>query len=346
LGLPGGGAAVLTTCPECHTTFRIGHEQLEARRGLVRCGTCSAVFNAYDTLLPELETPPGAEAQPAPQPEPQEAAMLEAGATDSRVTAEDQAEFLESTWEAGADDEEFPQSWAEDAPLQQEPETEADWHPEPELAEAIDEAGEPEAAEEEAVEASFKGGESIAYERESTDEILLSDLPTRNGAASPGAAWKMLLQSLVVLLLTAAFLGQLAYFLRGEIASRQPEWRPWLEAACEHLGCRIPLAQDLDLLRVEWSSLETDPEQPSQARLRVTLSNRSQAEQAWPYLILKLTDAKNAPLAQRAFAPADYLPKDRKHAYGVRPMSEQEFRLDLDLAALEAAGYEVKLRYP
>ncbi|MCO5761372.1 MAG: DUF3426 domain-containing protein [Chromatiaceae bacterium] len=332
---------MLTTCPECHTTFRIGHEQLEARRGMVRCGTCSAVFNAYDTLLPDLDTPPGEEVQPGQQFLPQEEAI----ATDSQAIAEADEASFDQALEPEAEVPGIPRFWAGESALQAEPAAEVDWSAEPEVAEAIDQVRKREEAEEEA-EASPKARVSMAVGRESADAILLSDLPTRQDGASPGASWKLLLQSLAVLLLLAAFLGQLTYFLRGEIASRQPEWRPWLEAACEHLGCRIPLAQDLDLLRVEWSSLETDPEQPSQARLRVTLSNRSQAEQAWPYLILKLTDAKNAPLAQRAFAPGDYLPKDRKHAYGVRPMSEQEFRLDLDLVALEAAGYEVKLRYP
>jgi len=47
-----------TTCPECRTTFRVSQDHLGARRGLVRCGHCNAVFNAYDTLLPELEAPP------------------------------------------------------------------------------------------------------------------------------------------------------------------------------------------------------------------------------------------------------------------------------------------------
>jgi predicted Zn finger-like uncharacterized protein len=48
-----------TTCPECRTTFRVSQDHLGSRRGLVRCGSCNAVFNAYDTLLPELESPPG-----------------------------------------------------------------------------------------------------------------------------------------------------------------------------------------------------------------------------------------------------------------------------------------------
>ena len=55
-----------TTCPECRTTFRVSQDHLGSRRGLVRCGSCNAVFNAYDTLLPELESPPGAAEPEAP----------------------------------------------------------------------------------------------------------------------------------------------------------------------------------------------------------------------------------------------------------------------------------------
>ena len=49
-----------TSCPECRTAFRVSQDQLGLRRGLVRCGKCNAVFNAYDTLLAELEEPPAA----------------------------------------------------------------------------------------------------------------------------------------------------------------------------------------------------------------------------------------------------------------------------------------------
>ena len=334
---------MLTTCPECHTTFRIGHEQLEARRGLVRCGTCSAVFNAYDTLLPELSTPPLDEVPPGPMVQPEAAAPSEPAPAAGQMSVEPAAAFADEIIEVGEPAPEPARAEAEEGRAEAEPPLAVERYDAPEPVAAIRIQDELVA---DRVEVSVHKDASGPREQVSADEILLSDLPTRQGKAAAGPVWKTLLQSLLVLLLVLAFLAQLAYFLRGEIASRQPEARPWLEAACQWVGCRIPLARDLDLLRVEWSSLETDPEQPSQARLRVTLSNRSQAEQAWPYLILKLTDAKNAPLAQRAFAPADYLPRDRKPADGVRPMSEQEFRVDLDLAALEAAGYEVRLHYP
>jgi predicted Zn finger-like uncharacterized protein len=38
-------------CPACLTTFTVTAAQLAARSGLVRCGVCSAVFNAEEHLL-------------------------------------------------------------------------------------------------------------------------------------------------------------------------------------------------------------------------------------------------------------------------------------------------------
>jgi predicted Zn finger-like uncharacterized protein len=71
--------ALATQCPHCHTTFRVAHDQLKLRAGLVRCGACKQIFNGIENLLrpEELEqsgprtTPPVDRApQPEPQPEP------------------------------------------------------------------------------------------------------------------------------------------------------------------------------------------------------------------------------------------------------------------------------------
>lgn len=58
-----------TRCPSCSTTFRVAPQQLQARRGTVRCGHCSTVFNALDNLdtLPDVEPSP---LEPAPAAEP------------------------------------------------------------------------------------------------------------------------------------------------------------------------------------------------------------------------------------------------------------------------------------
>jgi len=51
-----------TQCPACLTTFKVASEQIAACGGKVRCGICSAVFQAKQRLLPipsRTRTPPG-----------------------------------------------------------------------------------------------------------------------------------------------------------------------------------------------------------------------------------------------------------------------------------------------
>lgn len=60
-----------TRCPACQAVFRIGRADLEVAGGRVRCGECSAVFDARAALQRELplRPPPGAPQDAARQPE-------------------------------------------------------------------------------------------------------------------------------------------------------------------------------------------------------------------------------------------------------------------------------------
>lgn len=58
-------ALMRTRCPVCGTIFRVTSEQLRLKAGKVRCGHCQALFNAFDSLMPD-ETPAPA---PATLPE-------------------------------------------------------------------------------------------------------------------------------------------------------------------------------------------------------------------------------------------------------------------------------------
>lgn len=42
--------ALATQCPHCHTTFKVAHDQLKLRAGLVRCGACRQIFNGIENL--------------------------------------------------------------------------------------------------------------------------------------------------------------------------------------------------------------------------------------------------------------------------------------------------------
>jgi predicted Zn finger-like uncharacterized protein len=320
---------MLTTCPECRTTFRVTQEQLGARRGMVRCGRCNAVFNAYDNLQAEIEAAPGVEVvdshglrpmqPPYAELSPAKVDALAVQAAAAPPTMPDPAKTVDTRTN-------------QDEPAD-------DW-----LA-TVDE----DKVEIDALSKTDSMPDNPHLARlDSIDDILLSALPGKQarGSAARGR-WTPLYWSASVFL-TLLLLFQVAYFLRVELANWQPLLRPAFSQICQLTGCVMPLATDVAALRIEASSLETDPEQAAYARLRVTFSNRSAEKLEWPHFILKLSNVENVAMAQRVFKPRDYLPKTKSKVTGtgMAPHSEHEFQLDLDLGKLSAAGYEVKPYYP
>jgi predicted Zn finger-like uncharacterized protein len=50
--------AQLTQCPQCFTSFKVTPAQMQAAKGMVRCGSCLSVFSANANLIRVKETPP------------------------------------------------------------------------------------------------------------------------------------------------------------------------------------------------------------------------------------------------------------------------------------------------
>lgn len=50
-------SASITQCPGCYTRFKVTTEQLTAHNGIVRCGLCSAIFNATEHLQDDEPSP-------------------------------------------------------------------------------------------------------------------------------------------------------------------------------------------------------------------------------------------------------------------------------------------------
>ena len=87
--------ALATKCPHCNTIFRVAHDQLKLRGGIVRCGACNEVFDGNAALVEPharpIATPLAPEAQAAPAAPPHALdAKLEA--LDSRAAQVLQAE--------------------------------------------------------------------------------------------------------------------------------------------------------------------------------------------------------------------------------------------------------------
>ncbi|HEU0188850.1 MAG TPA: zinc-ribbon and DUF3426 domain-containing protein [Gallionella sp.] len=148
------------------------------------------------------------------------------------------------------------------------------------------------------------------------------------------------------LLLTLLFLAQSAYFFRTELTARMPGLKPALISYCLILKCTIPLPQKTDLIGIESSDIEADPNHENQINLNALLRNRAPFAQAFPNLELTLNDVQDKPLARRVFRPADYLPPSESQAAGLQPGRELAIKLHLDTHDLKPMGYRLVLFYP
>lgn len=78
--------ALATQCPHCQTTFRVVHDQLKLRAGLVRCGHCKEIFNGIEHLLPPPDVEPIEQAATAAEPAAYEAAVITSVPEEFSVT--------------------------------------------------------------------------------------------------------------------------------------------------------------------------------------------------------------------------------------------------------------------
>lgn len=337
-----------TTCPHCASVFRLGTDQLNAAQGWAQCGVCGAAFDARPSLLMEDGSPlpaaPQPKAAPAPQapelPPPAAEAAPPSPPANPFVVSEPEAApeiaapaigIAQRQAEPGLDSiiiidpdvpvpddfDAMPQFDADAAPASPAP---LMYPPPAAVADAPEKPTRRERAE-----------PPPAPDAESLEELLA---PRRSRSRGWGVA---------SVLLAALLLAQSAFFLRDTLASRLPQTRPALERMCAALGCTLSLPKNLALLQIVGSDLQT--EAGDQLRLSLTLGNRASHAQAWPVLVLTLTDQRDRPMARRSFAPSEYLEDSGRIAAGIPPRSEQALSLPLAVHDLAPMGFDLQLAY-
>ena len=356
-----------TTCPQCSSVFRLGPDQLDAAQGWVQCGVCGAAFDARASLLMEDGSPLPQVAEPE---EVAEAATVEAPAAEPAQPAATDAETPMPAEAAAPAAEES----AEPPAAAEMPVGIAQREASPDLTSIIiidpdipvpDDFGEmPQIP---AAPASGTGGMPLMYPppyaRASPAAVSAAvgaagpsvsrveaarsrPVPQQTDdwrAASPPRRNRAWVWGIVSLLLLAMLLAQTAYFMRDTLVSQLPQSRPLLERMCALLDCTLSLPKNLALLQIVGSDLETDAR--GRLKLSLTLGNRAGHAQAWPVLVLTLTDQRNRPLARRSFAPSEYLGDPRRIAAGMPPRSEQPLSLPLTVHDLKPMGFDLKLVY-
>jgi predicted Zn finger-like uncharacterized protein len=359
-----------TTCPNCASVFRLGEDQLGAAQGWVQCSVCGTAFDARPSLLladgSPLPPPEPVEAAP-PQPvaaiEPEAAGAAPVAAVESRP-GEETPETVPAASDTTAT--EPPRGIAqretafdldsiilidpdipvpdEPGPLPQIPPSRSSYPPPPPAQPAPP-----------AKPASTKA-------RPTARADYAPPMPDRRRRPAPLPRLQPWMWGVASALLAAVLLAQTLYFLRDALVSRLPQTRPAFEQACAALGCTLSLPKNLAQLQIVGSDLQTEApargtpagapllrSDPSAAngrlKLTLTLGNRAGEAQAWPVLVLTLTDQRNRPLARRSFAPSEYLGDSSRIAAGIPPRSEQILSLPLTVRGPAPMGFDLQLSY-
>lgn len=309
-----------TRCPRCSTVFEVGLQDLQLRKGYIRCVQCAHIFDGYAEVVSESES----DSAPVPpriaHEEAAQAADLPPHATpftaprvfrSSRTSAEPQ--FTVGSLGSGRDPEEQGEG-AQHGPSSI-PSIIVEPHP---------------------ARASYQGGSAAPLLR--SDDIGLLD---RLGH------W---LVGVLVLLSIVLLLGQIVYVYRAQIALTFPSLRPVLVRACEPLHCQVPYARNLAQLAITGSDLKLDTSThdtsadttPRHFVLHISLRNRAEQPQEWPSIVLDLNDASGARLVRRNLSPREYL-TPQLLAGPFAPDSEVQVQVPITLNDIQINGYQLDL---
>ncbi len=177
--------------------------------------------------------------------------------------------------------------------------------------------------------------QQVQFVEELTDEVLSA--PVRR------TSWTGVL---IAFLLATMLLAQAAYYFRVEIAARLPGLKPLLEQYCLLLDCTVALPQKADLMVIESSELEADPDHANVITVHALVHNRAAYAQAYPSLELTLTNMQDQPIARRVFRPSDYLKAGQDERLGTAANRDLDIRLRLDTTDLKPSGYRLFIFYP
>jgi predicted Zn finger-like uncharacterized protein len=352
--------SLATRCPACGTVFRVVSDQLKVSEGWVRCGRCSDVFNAAQRLF-ELEheeaavaSPPqraAAEVHRLPVRDPVDApdAMARVSAALAPPSAlapsepqaavgEEPAQPLARTVLEHA--EHAPPAPSADAACTepaapaQEPLAGTEVQPQADALRETPRVDEP-------------GNESVPDVAAELAAPAPAPAPTPEfiRRAEHAARWRHParrgLLAAAALLLVALLGGQIALHYRDHVAAAWPDTQPWLQAACNLLGCRIEAPRRIDSLSVDSSGLVRLPDSPLY-RLSLVLRNKAATAVQMPAIDLALTDSQGQTMARRVLTAAELgHPADKLPAGG-----EITLQAALDLGERRVAGYTVELFYP
>lgn len=366
---------LLTQCPRCGTRFRLDRSQLEAARGIVRCGHCRALFRAEQPVTEpaqaeptELRSDQAAAADSVQDAEPNpwtyrgvDLDSLELHtepASPDRQTADPASELLnaapgaEQSAAVGAETQEPALRFSpvtREHPLPPSPlsadsrpirgvlaRQHADGRIEPAIGLVDPRLDEPLRAE-----ASLgQPAEPAAAPFDVEDEPLHLEWQPRRKPWGRWLAW-----SLLILLALLALVGQYGYYNLDELA-RQERYRPWLERICPLVGCTLPSRVDIQQIRSSNLVVRSHPDFNGALVVDAIIYNRAPFAQPFPLLEFSFADINGDTIASRRFKPGEYLSGELAGQQEMPSQIPIHISLDILDPGARAVNYSLGFRSP
>lgn len=343
-----------TQCPQCGTTFLVNLEQLQLRKGYIRCVQCAYIFDGYEAVIPTGSIQGGSSLPvglPTESSEP-------SGPTPS-------VELATSPKPLEPSEPVAPPLMPSVVRARREFRISVDHTPdasttEPVLGGSDNLVREP-VSERDGMEPNITNWDAVhvrvdtdarptpprhAGKRRRKRKIVAS--PRRHGVGA--AMWLVLIVAGIFL-----FAAQLVYVFRVQLAENIPATRPGLERMCDALRCTVAYSRQPDMIIITRSSLQGDPEAGDDKAgnkagdttmlLELTLRNAYDKPQEWPTLVLNLEDFSGTSIARKNLPKDVYLPANM--AYKPFPASsEQRIALPLAMQGLKVNGYQLTTFFP
>jgi len=136
-------------------------------------------------------------------------------------------------------------------------------------------------------------------------------------------------------------LAQLVYATRA-LWLDDARLRPWLDAACERLTCRLPPRRDVAQIALVARDVRPHPSEPGALVISATMLNRAAFVQPYPTLEITLSNLDEQRIAMRRLAPQDYLNDARALARGLPPGATATIDLEVFDPGKQAVAFEFK----
>jgi predicted Zn finger-like uncharacterized protein len=286
---------MLTSCPNCQTTFRVTTEILRVADGQVRCGRCQTQFDALERLIDENAAQRAIEVE---EPAAQEDITLEgrhieiSGRYRLPDSARGETRIREETVEEWVEIDDIEEAAEEAGIIEIDEASVGD--------DAIEDVIE-EIVEEERAHAAIE----VAEERYEPEKLAQPEPELDLLAPAPKPPvpriWKILAAPLALLLAI-----QFVHTYRHSLA-RHPRVGPAIIGVYNALGANLQPDWNLHAYEILQWHLGSDPTMPGTLKVRASLKNVASFAQPYPLLKLVLEDRWGESVREREFEPSEYL---------------------------------------